>query len=195
MMMHTKPTLVKLPLCAWIILFPWYSGRTLGRDGGRWYWEQGGGRWMDVWCSWIHISCLVSFFLLTLQQQTKMERSLCFLAGVLLLGGFLDTALMNDNATTESFLTLTNGTTATTAEPGTLQQKTDPPTPTTARSKPASTTVRAKHNSRKEDSSDEEDSREDGKTELGKERVTLNIRLWHSRKSDEAQLETLIKQN
>lgn len=131
-----------------------------------------------------------------------MEKSLCFLAGVLLLGGFLDTALMNDNATTESFLTLTNGTTATTAEPGTLQQKTDPPTPTTARSKPASTTskpasttVRAKHNGRKEDSSDEEDSREDGKTELGKEWVTFNIRLWHSRKSDEAQLETLIKQN
>lgn len=113
---------------------------------------------------------LREFFLFTLQQRTKkMEKSLCFLAGVLLLGGFLDTALMDDNATTESFLTLTSGTTATTAEPVTLQHKTERPTPTTAPSKPASPTVRANSNSREEESSEEEDSREDEKTKLGKE--------------------------
>lgn len=134
---------------------------------------------------------LGEFFLFTLQQQTKMEKSLCFLAGVLLLGGFLDTALMDGNATTESFLTLTNGTTATTAEPVTLQHKTDPPTPTTAPSKSASTTVRAKHNSREEDSSEEEDGREDVETKLGKEWVTVG----RSCKSDRTQLEILMKQN
>lgn len=163
---------------------------------GRWYWGQGGGKWMDVWPSWSHISCTLSFFLFTLQQQTKkMEKSLCFLAGVLLLGGFPDTALMDDNATTESFLTLIAGTTATTAEPVTLQQKTDPPAPTTAPSKSASTTVRAKHNSKEEDSSKEDDSREDEKTKLGKEWFTFNIRLSGSWKSDLTQLEILIKQN
>lgn len=133
---------------------------------------------MDVWPSWIHISCTVTFFFFfTLQQQTKkMEKSLCFLAGVLLLGGFPDTALMDDNATTESFLTLTTGTTGTTAEPVTLQPKTDPPTPTTAPSKSASTTVRAKNNSREEDSSEEDDSREDEKTKLGKGVVYIQHR-------------------
>lgn len=163
---------------------------------GRWYWGQGGGKWMDVWPSWIHISCSVSFFLFTLQQQAKkMEKPLCFLAGMLLLGGFMDTALTDDNATTESFLTLTNGTTATTAEPVTLQRKADPPTPTTAPSKSASTTVRAKHNNREEESSEEEDSREDGKTKLGKDWFTFSIRMWDSWKSDITQLEILTKQN
>lgn len=116
---------------------------------------------------------LAEFFLSTLQQQTKeMEKSLCFWAGVLLLlGGFLDTALMDDNATTESFTSLTNGTTATTAQPVTLPLKTEPPTPTRAPSKPASTTVGAKRDSRDEDSSAEEDSREDEKNKLGKDQV------------------------
>lgn len=110
------------------------------------------------------------FFLSTLQQQTKtMEKSLCFLAGALLLGGFLDAALMNGTASTESFLTLTNGTAATTAQPVTLQRKTDPQAPTTAPSKAASTTIRAKQqDSREEESSEEEDVGEDEKT-LGKE--------------------------
>lgn len=148
-------------------------------------------REMDGWLALLESTKAArGFFLFILQQQTKMEKSLCFLAGVLLLGGFLDTALMDDNATTESFLTLTNGTAATTAEPVTLQLKTDPPTPTTAPSKSASTTVRAKHSNREEDSSEEEDSRDDGKT--GKEWLTCNIRLRGSWKSDVTQPEMLI---
>lgn len=110
-----------------------------------------------------------------LQQPTTMEKSLCFLALAFLLGTLLDTALTDDNATTESFLTSTNGTTATTAEPVTLQRKTDPPTPTTAPGKSASTTVRAKPNNREEEDSREEDSREEEKTKLGKEWFSLRL--------------------
>lgn len=118
-------------------------------------------------------------FLSTLQQQTeKMEKSLCFLAGVLLLGGFLDT-VSTDDASTDSFLTSTNVTIATTAEPVTRQHKADPPTPTSAPSKSANTSGRAKQqdstddNSREENSK-EENSREDEKSQLGKENFTLS---------------------
>lgn len=131
-------------------------------------------------------------FLSTLQQQQqtkKMETSLCFLAGVLLLGGFLDTA-STDDASTDSFLTSANVTTATTAEPVTRQHKTDPPTPTTAPSKSADTSGRAKQQDSTEESSKEE-NREDEKTQLGKENFTLSP--GDSWKSDLTQMETLIK--
>lgn len=156
--------------------------------------------WMDFWPSWIHISCSASFFPSTLQQQTKkMEKSLSFGAGVLLLlllTGFLDTALMDVNATAESFLTLTNGTAATTALPVTLGRATDPPAPTTAptttTSKSAGTTARAKQlESGKEDNSEEEDSREVEK-KLGKDLFTFDIR--DSCKSGLTQLEKLIRE-
>lgn len=104
-------------------------------------------------------------FLSTLQQQQtkKMETFLCFLAGVLLLGGFLDTA-STDDASTDGFLTSTNVT---------RQHKTDPPTPTTAPSKSANTSGRAKQQDSTEENSNEED-REDEKTQLGKENFPLS---------------------
>ncbi|XP_011618137.1 probable carboxypeptidase X1 [Takifugu rubripes] len=88
-----------------------------------------------------------------------MDKS-CFLAAVLLLGGFVDTALMVD-ASTESFLTLTTVTTAATAEAVTAQHETDAPTPTAAPSKSTSSSGRAK-----QQDSTEEDSGEDEKTQL-----------------------------
>lgn len=89
----------------------------------------------------------------------------------------MDTALMVD-ASTESFLTLTNVTTAATAEPVTPQHKTDAPTPTAAPSKPTSSSGRAKQQDSTEENSGEENSREDEKTQPGKEGLTCFILLF-----------------
>lgn len=100
----------------------------------------------------------------------------CFLAVVLLLGGFVDTALMLD-ASTESFLTSTNVTSAATAEPVTPQHKTDAPTPTAAPSKSSSGSGAKQQDSTEEDSR-EKNSGEDEKTQLGKEGLTCLILLF-----------------
>lgn len=98
-----------------------------------------------------------------------MDKS-CFLAVVLLLGGFVDTALMVD-ASTESSLTMTNATSAATAEPVTPQHKTDAPTPTAAPSK--STGGGGGGGGAKQ-----QDSREDEKTQPGEEGLTRFILLF-----------------
>lgn len=97
-----------------------------------------------------------------------MDKS-CFLAVVLLLGGFVDTALMVD-ASTESSLTLTNATSAATAEPVTPQHKTDAPTPTAA---PSKSTGGGGGGGAKQ-----QDSREDEKTQPGEEGLTRFILLF-----------------
>lgn len=137
---------------------------------------------MEVWLSQIHISCSGSFPLSTLQQQTrkKMEKSLCFLAGVLFLGGLLDAALMNDDTSTESYSIINEVRNTTTAESVTVRNSTDPATPTTAPTKLSSTTVSNKQQESKRVSTDreeetskdqtstEEDNRKDEKTQRGR---------------------------
>lgn len=135
---------------------------------------------MEVWPSQIHISCSVSFPLSTLQQQTrnKMEKSLCFLAGVLFLGGLLDAALMDDYTSTESYSIINEVTNTTTAESVTVRNSTDLATPTTAPTKLSSTTLSDKQQESKRVSADREeetskeetstDSRKDEKTQLGR---------------------------
>lgn len=88
----------------------------------------------------------------------------------------MDTALMLD-ASTESFLTLTNVTSAATAEPVTPQHKTDAPTPTAAPSKSSSGSGAKQQDSTEEDSR-EKNSGEDEKTQLGKEGLTCLILLF-----------------
>lgn len=139
---------------------------------------------MEAWLSQIHISCSGSFPLSTLQQQTrkKMEKSLCFLAGVLFLGGLLDAALMDDDVSTESYTIINEVSNTTTAGTVTVRNSTDPATPTTAPTKLSSTTGSNKQleskkvstdteeETSKEQTSAEKDSREDGKTQLGRTR-------------------------
>lgn len=87
-----------------------------------------------------------------------MDRS-GFLAVVLLLGGFVDTALMVD-ASTESFLPLANAT---------AQHQTEAPAPAPTPSKSTSSSGRAEQQDSGEEDSGEEDSGDHGNTQLGKE--------------------------
>lgn len=114
----------------------------------------------------------------TLQQQTKrkMEKPLCTLAAVILLGGFLD-AVLTDDTTTQINL-LSNYTT--TAESVTVQPQdhsTDRLTPTEAPTKLSTTAARGKQLDTKNISQDSEEEnsnkeeKKDVKTQLGRTKL------------------------
>lgn len=129
---------------------------------------------------WNPHKLLGGVFPFTLLQSTKkkMEKSLCLLAALVFLAGFLSAAL-TDDALTEAYSlsndTTTTSTTSTTVPATTQDSRRKTVTIAPSQSAGTSSGVKQSHSkdSRRDtaNSKEEEESREDDKTRLGRRRI------------------------